>query len=131
MGPDAGQRWNGRGHFFGAAAEAMRRILIENARRKATVRRGGGHRRLPLDDADAIAASQSEDLLTLDEALERLQQRDAQAAELVKLRYFAGLTMAQAAEAMGVSLRTSERNWTDASVWLRAELAEAEDSSPG
>jgi RNA polymerase sigma factor (TIGR02999 family) len=110
---DGGQSedWKSRGHFFGAAAEAMRRILIENARRRHQPRRGGGLRRVPLDDADAIV-NQSEELLALNDALLRLEQRDPPSAELVKLRYFAGLTMPQAAEALGIPLRTAERQWT-------------------
>ena len=123
VGAETSQHWNSRGHFFGAAAEAMRRILIENARRRIQPRRGGGRRRVPLDDADAMV-SESDDLLALDEALDRLEQRDPKSAELVKLRYFAGLTMVQAAEALDIPLRTAERNWTYARTWLHAELAE-------
>jgi RNA polymerase sigma factor (TIGR02999 family) len=118
----AGQ-WDGRGHFFAAAAEAMRRILIENARRKQTEKRGGGRRRLDLDEALSLAASPPEDLLALDEALSGLEAVDPEAARLVKLRYFAGLTMPEAAKAMDLPLRNAERNWTYARTWLRRELA--------
>lgn len=117
------QPWNGRGHFFGAAAEAMRRILVENARRKKAVKRGGDRMRVPIDDADAVA-TEKDDVIALDEALAKLEQDDVLAANVVKLRYFAGLTMLQAAEALGISLRTAERNWTYAKSWLHAELAD-------
>lgn len=123
---DAAQHWNSRGHFFGAAAEAMRRILIENARRKRQDKRGGDRRKVSLDDADLAIPESAVDLLALDEALDRLQQRDAVAAKLVKLRYFAGLTMPQAAEALGISQRSAERNWTYAKTWLHSALAEGD-----
>jgi RNA polymerase sigma factor (TIGR02999 family) len=116
------QHWNSRGHFFAAAAEAMRRILIDNARRKQRVRHGGGHKRLDLDEAHLLAAAPSDDLLALDEALTRLAARDPVRAELVKLRFFAGLTMPEAAQALGISLATAERYWTFARTWLYAEL---------
>src|SRR5271165_266000 len=102
--------WNGRGHFFAAAAEAMRRILIERARRNRALRRGGDRVRLDLDQAAPAAPERSEDLLALDEALDRLAIKDARKAELVKLRYFAGLTMEQAAEALGISVATAHRD---------------------
>jgi RNA polymerase sigma factor (TIGR02999 family) len=116
------QNWNSRGHFFMAAAEAMRRILIENARRKQQVDRGGELRRIPIDDVEMIAGAPSEELLALDESLHRLEDQDHEAAQVVKLRYFAGMTMSQAAEALGMSLRTAERNWTYARSWLRRDL---------
>ena len=130
------QTFNGRAHFFGAAAEAMRRILIENARRKARVRHGGERRRVDLDELslnltrdDAPSADDDdgagEELLALDRALTSLEATDPQAAQLVKLRFFAGLTMPQAAESLGVSLRTAERNWTWARAWLHRALATA------
>jgi len=119
------QKWNSRGHFFAAAAEAMRRILVENARRKRSLKRGGQFGRQAFED-DQLAVSDSGedalDLLALDEALCRLEAADAQAAGLVKLRYFSGLTVPQAAEAMGVSTRTAERLWTYARSWLYREL---------
>jgi RNA polymerase sigma factor (TIGR02999 family) len=119
------QRWNSRGHFFAAAAEAMRRILVENARRKHSLKRGGGRAPIALTDDLAEAAEQApEDLLALDEALARLESKYSQAASLVKLRYFAGLTTPEAAEALGVAPRTAERLWTFAKAWLYRELRE-------
>ena len=115
--------WTGRGHFFAAAAEAMRRILIEQARRKRRSKHGGGLRRVDLEEALALAEPSPGGLLALDEALTRLETIDPTAAKLVNLRYFAGLTMPQAAEALGLSLRSAERNWTYARTWLHRELA--------
>jgi RNA polymerase sigma factor (TIGR02999 family) len=123
LGPaGADQRWNSRGHFFGAAAEAMRRILVENARRRARAKHGGDRCRETMTRADIVAPEVSEDLLALDEALERLAQQDPQSAELVKLRYFAGLTLAQAAEILGVSPRKADSLWSFARAWLRREI---------
>jgi RNA polymerase sigma factor (TIGR02999 family) len=116
------QEWNSRGHFFAAAAEAMRRILVDRARKKQSLKRGGDRVREPLEEALVMAPEIGEDLVALDEALERLGARDAEAAELVKLRFFAGLTSAQAAEALGISPRTADRAWTYARVFLLAEL---------
>ena len=118
------QRWNSRGHFFGAAAEAMRRILVENARRRARVKHGGVRCREELAASEIAAPEVSDDLLALDEALERLIQHDPQAAELVKLRYFAGLTIPQAAEILGVSPRKVDFLWSFARAWLRREIEE-------
>jgi RNA polymerase sigma factor (TIGR02999 family) len=126
---DRVQRWNSRGHFFSAAAEAMRRILVENARRKKQTRRGGNVRRMPLEEAQLAETSTTDDLLALNEALTRLELHDASVADLVKLRYFAGLTMPQAAELLGLSLRTAERNWTYARTWLHRELCKGEGES--
>jgi len=125
------QQWNSRGHFFAAAAEAMRRILVEQARRKRRVKHGGDRRRVDLEEALSVAEP-GDNLLSLDEALSRLAAFDPLAAKLVELRYFTGLTMAQAAETLGVSLRNAERNWTYAKSWLHRELAdsEANDSHP-
>jgi RNA polymerase sigma factor (TIGR02999 family) len=123
------QHWDSRGHFFAAAAEAMRRILVENARRKERVRHGGQLRRIDLDEAVA-AAEPDEEMLAVDEALGRLEAVDPVAAQLVKLRYFAGLTMAQAADALGLSLRTAERNWTFARTWLHRELNRSGSGGP-
>jgi RNA polymerase sigma factor (TIGR02999 family) len=115
--------WSGRGHFFSAAAEAMRRILVENARRKKRLRHGGGGRKLDLEGVDLAGAAPAEDLLALDEALELLARKDPGAAQLVQLRYFAGLTMAEAAAALGIPLRTAERNWTYARSWLHRAIS--------
>jgi RNA polymerase sigma factor (TIGR02999 family) len=124
---DAERHWNGRGHFFAAAAEAMRRILVESARRKQRIRHGGGRQRLDLDEACAVTEPPAADLLALDEALTRLAAQAPLRAELVKLRFFAGLTMAEAAQVLGISLATAERHWTFARTWLFAELADAEE----
>lgn len=116
-------QWDGRRHFFAAAAEAMRRILIENARRKARIKHGGGKARVDLDAACSLADESPEvDYLALDEALSRLAAEAPAKAEVVKLRFFAGLTMPEVASALGVSLATAERNWTYARTWLYAEL---------
>jgi RNA polymerase sigma factor (TIGR02999 family) len=113
------QDWNGRGHFFGAAAEAMRRILVETARRKGRGRHGGGRRRVDLADECSLAEPPPhDDLLALDDALRRLEADQPEAAAVVKLRYFAGLTTEQAAAALGVSLRTANRHWAFARAWL-------------
>ncbi|HEX2475393.1 MAG TPA: ECF-type sigma factor [Lacipirellulaceae bacterium] len=119
--------WNSRGHFFAAAAEAMRRILVEQARRKSRLKHGGGLNRVDLDSACAVSEARTEDLLALDEALSKLADEEPAKAELVKLRYFAGLTMPESAAALGISLATAERYWTFARAWLYAELA---DSGP-
>jgi RNA polymerase sigma factor (TIGR02999 family) len=116
------QQWNGRGHFFAAAAEAMRRILIENARRKQSERHGGGRRRLDLDAVNPGTKPRDEELLALDEALALLEQRWPEKAMLVKLRYFAGMTIPETAQAMGISHATAERYWTFARAWLHAQL---------
>jgi RNA polymerase sigma factor (TIGR02999 family) len=114
--------WSSRGHFFGAAAEAMRRILVEQARRKKTRRSGGQARRRDLDGVDIAAPEPTVDVLAVNDALERFQQMDHVAAELVKLRYFAGLTIPQAAEALGISRSTADRYWAYARAWLHTEL---------
>jgi RNA polymerase sigma factor (TIGR02999 family) len=124
------QHWNSRGHFFAAAAEAMRRILIENARRKQALRRGGDRQKLSLDAVEPAAPETSQDLLALNDALEKLEQKDARKAQLVKLRYFAGLTMEEAAATLGVSVATAHRDWNYARAWLHQEIAGNERSSP-
>jgi RNA polymerase sigma factor (TIGR02999 family) len=118
------QHWNGRGHFFAAAAEAMRRILVENARRKHRLKAGGGRRRVDLDGVDpaAVAGPAGEDMLALDEALGMLERDDRRKAELVKLRFFAGLTNDQAAAVLGISGATAENDWAYARAWLRLQL---------
>ena len=118
---ETAQRWNSRGHFFAAAAEAMRRILVEQARRKRRRKHGGDRRRVGLDEAQ-VAEAPAEKLLALDEALGRLEAVDPLAARLVKLRYFARLTMQETAETLGIPLRQAERNWTYARAWLHREL---------
>jgi RNA polymerase sigma factor (TIGR02999 family) len=118
VGPDPGQPWAGRGHFFAAAAEAMRRILVESARRKGRLRRGGDRERVDLDGLDIAAPEPGDDLLALDEALTQLAVADPRAAELVKLRYFAGLTIPQAAAALGIAPRTADFLWAYAKSWL-------------
>ncbi len=115
-------QWNGRGHFFAAAAEAMRRILIENARRRQSERHGGGRRRLDLDAVNPGSNDRDEQLLALDEALGRLEERWPEKAKLVKLRYFAGLTIAETAQAMDISHATVERYWAFARAWLHAQM---------
>jgi RNA polymerase sigma factor (TIGR02999 family) len=119
VGSSDGNRWDHRGHFFAAAAEAMRRILIDNARRKAATRHGGAMQRQALD-VDTVSISEPRgDLLALDEALDRLEAEDPLKAKLVKLRYFAGLSLAEAAAALDLSERTAGRHWTYARAWLR------------
>jgi RNA polymerase sigma factor (TIGR02999 family) len=122
VGSDPARMWDGRGHFFAAAAEAMRRILVDNARRKQSRKHGGDQRRADLD-LDALVALEPEmDLLALDAALERLAERDPQKARLVELRYFAGLTGDQAAAVLGISPSSADRQWTYTRAWLRREL---------
>jgi RNA polymerase sigma factor (TIGR02999 family) len=116
------QDWNGRGHFFAAAAEAMRRILVESARRKGRARHGGGRARLDLDAVEPAADEADERLLAIDEALTLLAAEDPAAAEVVKLRFFAGLTAQQAADALGISLRTANSHWAFARAWLFRRL---------
>lgn len=118
------QRWDSRGHFFAAAAEAMRRILVENARRKGRVKHGGGRRREHADLDDLGAEGSPEELLALHEALERFALQDPQKAKLVELRFFGGLTLQQAAEYMGISLSTADRAWRYARAWLYAAMAD-------
>lgn len=123
-------KWQSRGHFFAAAAEAMRRILVDNARRKRRIKRGGDRNRQDLIE-DAIAAPQSNlDLIALDAALAKLQQKDARKAELVKLRFFAGLTIEQAAAALGIGTSTADRDWSYARLWLYRELAVEDGDLP-
>lgn len=126
---DQVQQWDGRGHFFAAAAEAMRRILVENARRKGRVKRGGERNRIDVDPAEIAAPRIHEDLLALDEALDRLKVVDAQAVQLVHLRYFVGLPAAEAADLMGISPRTADRIWAFARAWLRREICAFSDDS--
>jgi len=123
VGGEQQQDWHGRSHFFAAAAEAMHRILVEAARRKGRDRHGGGRQRLPLTNLDVAAESPNEDLLSLSEALDCLATVNPRAAELVKLRYFAGLTNQEAAAILGISTATAERYWAYARAWLQNEIA--------
>jgi RNA polymerase sigma factor (TIGR02999 family) len=120
------QQWNGRKHFFAAAAESMRRILVENARRKLSQKRGGGLERVELDDVETAAENakvrQADELLALDEALTQFEQLWPEKAQLVKLRYFTGLTVPEAAKALDVSVATAERYWKFAKAWLHMQL---------
>jgi RNA polymerase sigma factor (TIGR02999 family) len=118
------QQWNSKGHFFAAAAEAMRRILVENARRKAGPRRGGRAQRLDLDRVEPVGDDREHDLLLLDDALGELERHDEQAARLVKLRYFAGLGHQEAAAALGIGRRAADRLWTLARAWLFQQIGE-------
>jgi RNA polymerase sigma factor (TIGR02999 family) len=123
------QHWNSRGHFFAAAAEAMRRILIERARRKGRIRHGGDLRRVDLLDAEAAAPSEDEQVLLLDEALTRLATAPPQAAELVKLRFFAGLSLEEIAPLLDLSPRTARRLWAFARAWLRRDMERSGESA--
>jgi len=122
---DKAQHWTSRGHFFAAAAEAMRHILVDRARRKRSRKRGGDRARLRFDEAHFAAAQDSEEVLAVDEALTGLAEADPQAAELVKLRYFAGLSIAEAAKALNISARSADRLWAYARAWLRRAIAES------
>jgi RNA polymerase sigma factor (TIGR02999 family) len=116
------QHWDSRGHFFAAAAEAMRRILVDNARKRRSLRRGGAARRQPLDCVQAPSAGPSDDLLALDAALRRLEEVDERKAQLVKLRYFGGLTIPDAAKVLGISVTTANRYWAYARAWIHEEI---------
>jgi RNA polymerase sigma factor (TIGR02999 family) len=127
---DAPDHWEGRAHFFAAAAEAMRRILIDLARKKATRKAGGGRHRVDLDKLDPALDGPDLELLALDEALRELEQRHPRKADVVMLRFFAGLTTAQAADALGVSLSTAENDWAYARSWLRLRIGEPDGDRP-
>ena len=120
---DDDPKFEGRTHFFAAAAEAMRQILIDHARRKRSLKRGGGAQKLDLDQVDVAARADSETLLLIDEALEKLAREDSRAAELIKLRFFVGLTNEEAARALGISERSAKRYWTFARAWLYREIS--------
>jgi RNA polymerase sigma factor (TIGR02999 family) len=130
VGPADDRRWENRRHFFAAAAEAMRRILVERARRKKRLKHGGGMKRCELQEEDRIELPPDERLLALDEALGQLAEAHPELAELVKLRYFAQLTVEQAAELLGLSPRTVKRNWVYASAWLRRAMDREGGSHP-
>jgi RNA polymerase sigma factor (TIGR02999 family) len=127
---DKVQRWDSRGHFFAAAAEAMRRILINRARDKKTRKRGGGWQRVDLDRLAVVAEASADDLLALDDALERLAQESPPCAQLVKLRFFAGLTLEEAAASLGLARRTADRSWAYARAWLFAALSTGTEPGP-
>ena len=116
------QRWEGRGHFFAAAAEAMRRILVESARRKKRLKHGGEFQRASADELDIVAEAPVDEILAVDEALDRLAAADGQAAQVVKLHFFAGLTLDETARLMGISTRTAYRDWAFARAWLAKRL---------
>jgi len=124
------QHWNSRGHFFAAAAEAMRRILVENARQRRSGKRGGRLRRLDFEEAQSLAEPPADDLLALDEALGQLALEDPTKAELVKLRCFAGLSHQDAAQALGISRATADRYWAYAKSWLYCKLYEPDSGEP-
>ena len=121
------QRWNSRGHFFGAAAEAMRRILVEKSRRERRLKRGGDRKRSPLDAVELAVEGPATDFLALNEALTELGRKKPEVLELVKLRYFAGLTVDEAAAALGISSSTAERHWTYARAWMYRRLVPESD----
>jgi RNA polymerase sigma factor (TIGR02999 family) len=123
------QQFDNRRHFFAAACEAMRRILVENARRKRSLKRGGDRQRLDLDVEQPVEVARNEPLLALDEALDRLEVRDPEKAQLVKLRYFAGMTIEQVAETLGISTTTANRWWAYARAWLHDEIRRGENHS--
>jgi RNA polymerase sigma factor (TIGR02999 family) len=127
VGSDQGKAWDNRGHFFAAAAEAMRRILVENARRKRSGKHGGAHARLELDPAvlPAPTGRAGDDLLALNEALDKLEAAEPQVAQLVKLRYFAGLTIPQAAAHLNISPRSADAWWAYARAWFQAALQDS------
>ena len=122
---DRQPHWEGRGHFFAAAAEAMRRILIERARQRASLKRGGDMQRVEYDEAQARSEPRAEDLLSLDVALDGLEAKDPTMANIVKLRYFAGLTVPETADALGLSPRSVNRLWTAARAWLHREMGDS------
>ena len=120
---ETAQHWNSRGHFFGACAEAMRRILVESARRKQQLKHGGGMQRVDLDQAAPVSNASAEQLLALEDALGKLDEDDPTAAKVFKLHYFAGLSVEQAAELLGVSRATAYRHWTFARAWLQSQMS--------
>jgi RNA polymerase sigma factor (TIGR02999 family) len=129
VGGGADQKWSGHGHFFAAAAEAMRRILIEQARRKASMKHGGQRQRVEMSQIEPAIAGPDLDLIALDAALEQFEKHDRRAAALVKLRFFTGLTMNEAADVLGVSLATAENDWAYAKSWLRLQIFDSDNRS--
>ena len=126
VGSNVDIHWKGRGHFFGAAAKAMQRILVENARRKRSLKAGGDYQRVQLSEVAAEVRASKVDVLVVDEALQKLESQDRRKAELVRLRFFAGLTLEEAARALGVSASTVDNDWAYAKAWLKLEMAEAD-----
>ena len=122
VGPDGGPNWDNRGHFFAAAAEAMRRILVENARRKGRIKHGGGRNRVDLEKCEISMTAKPHEVLAVNEALDRLAEEDQLGAEIVKLRYFAGLSVEEAANALELSRANAYRHWKFARAWLQCEL---------
>ena len=120
--------WQGRTHFFAVAAQAMRRILVDHARQRAAAKRGGGHKRLQLDDQLVSGFQPNDDILAVDEALSKLAQLDPRQAQLVELRFFGGLSVEEAADVLGISKRAAEREWTMVRAWLRRELSESDST---
>jgi RNA polymerase sigma factor (TIGR02999 family) len=131
VGGDPGRRWDGRGHFFAAAAEAMRRILVDRARDRRRLKRGGGRGRVDVDLASVPLDATGDDLIDLDEAMTDLEREDPLCARLVALRFFAGLTQAEAAEAVGLARRTADRHWAYARAWLYERLRRGEAPGAG
>ena len=131
VGPDGGPHWDHRGHFFAAAAEAMRRVLLDRARDGGRLKRGGGWRRVALDQLDRPLDRPPDDLLDFDEALQRLAREDPASAELVKLRVYAGLSLGEAARALGLARRTADRYWAFARSWLYDDLRRGDDPAGG
>ena len=130
MGNDRPQLWNSRGHFFAAAAEAMRRILVERARHKHSLKAGGDRQRVELVDLALASAGPNFDVLALSDALDKLERQNLRMAQLVKLRFFAGLTIEQAAESLGISASTADSDWAYARAWLRLEMEGPENKPP-
>ncbi len=126
VGSEKGQHWDSRGHFFAAAAEAMRRILIDNVRRKRRAKHGGDRQRVDLDHVCSVTKDSNDDVLALDEAITQLASEDPEKAELVKLRYFAGFSVEEAADLLGISCAMAKRHWAYARAWLYTALADAE-----
>ncbi len=127
VGADVDVHWNGRGHFFAAAARAMQRILVENARHKKRLKAGGAYNRVPLSEDALSVPSPSVDVLAVDEALLKLEQQDHRKAELVRLRFFGGLTLPEAARVLKISVSTADNDWAYAKSWLRLELSERDE----
>ncbi|MFO0915593.1 MAG: sigma-70 family RNA polymerase sigma factor [Pirellulales bacterium] len=127
VGNGSATTWDSRGHFFAAAAEAMRRILVENARRKRSLKRGGNFQRVPLDDVELVAPGLGDDLLALDQALRRLSEVDPDKARLVELRHFGGLTLEESARVLGLSTTTAHRHWNYARAWLHQAIVGADE----